>query len=452
MPVILCPQCQGKLRMPENIEARRVKCPTCGNVFLSSEARLEGAPPPPAKSPSKPKSPPSKLSAALDSFEKVGGKKKKKEEVVEDFEIIDEVEQPKPKSKRHRDDEDTEEALPRSRDRRDDDRSRSRRPRDEEEEERPRSRRRRDEEDEEEERPRSRRGRDDDDDDRGRRRRGFDEDDSDDRRRGRRRDDVYDPPQRKTSSFGLVRVALLINAIASWVMGGALTCLVLALALGLMGIASSFPRALLDITAVGAISYVVVAGIAYGFCISGPNRNGMLGLAIASLAIMAVRLIVMIVVVSERSSSFGGPRGTILTGIPGFGTGLYALVRGLPVGSAFMMIFFLAATEIAQMIVFSLYLKAAAVTSRDHEGESNAGGFVTVWSVCAGVIAGCGILLGILIEVIKSSDFYQVALSIFTVCAVGGLAALYTWHGFISQNVMTGLDESGTRKRKRRRR
>ena len=37
MPIITCPKCQGKLRFPDDSPARRVKCPTCGNVIQSTE-------------------------------------------------------------------------------------------------------------------------------------------------------------------------------------------------------------------------------------------------------------------------------------------------------------------------------------------------------------------------------------------------------------------------------
>ena len=37
MPIITCPKCQGKLRFPDDSPPRRVKCPTCGHTFMSSE-------------------------------------------------------------------------------------------------------------------------------------------------------------------------------------------------------------------------------------------------------------------------------------------------------------------------------------------------------------------------------------------------------------------------------
>ena len=36
MPIISCPKCQGKLRFPEDSPPRRVKCPTCGHVFVTA--------------------------------------------------------------------------------------------------------------------------------------------------------------------------------------------------------------------------------------------------------------------------------------------------------------------------------------------------------------------------------------------------------------------------------
>lgn len=36
MPIIVCPNCQGNLRFPEDTPPRRVKCPTCGKIFLAS--------------------------------------------------------------------------------------------------------------------------------------------------------------------------------------------------------------------------------------------------------------------------------------------------------------------------------------------------------------------------------------------------------------------------------
>jgi hypothetical protein len=44
MPIIDCPNCRGKLRFPEDSPPRRVKCPTCGHIFLSSPGPDPAAP------------------------------------------------------------------------------------------------------------------------------------------------------------------------------------------------------------------------------------------------------------------------------------------------------------------------------------------------------------------------------------------------------------------------
>jgi predicted Zn finger-like uncharacterized protein len=44
--VVNCPQCERKLRVPEELLGKKVKCPTCGNTF-TAEAGPAGAAPPP---------------------------------------------------------------------------------------------------------------------------------------------------------------------------------------------------------------------------------------------------------------------------------------------------------------------------------------------------------------------------------------------------------------------
>jgi hypothetical protein len=120
MPILTCPKCQGKMRFPDDSPARRVKCPTCGNTFLSSEGDSTG---------------PSSAAKAKGSKADLD-----------------------PPSRRRRDDDDDDrDRGRRRRDDDDDDRRRSRsRARDDDDDEDRRGRRRRDE-DEYDDRPRRRR-------------------------------------------------------------------------------------------------------------------------------------------------------------------------------------------------------------------------------------------------------------------------------------------------------
>jgi predicted Zn finger-like uncharacterized protein len=58
MPEIInCPQCERKLRVPDNLLGQPVKCPTCGTTFTAAAAPVE-APPSPAPAPPPPPPPP----------------------------------------------------------------------------------------------------------------------------------------------------------------------------------------------------------------------------------------------------------------------------------------------------------------------------------------------------------------------------------------------------------
>jgi predicted Zn finger-like uncharacterized protein len=51
MPEIVnCPQCDRKLRVPDELLGKKVKCPTCGNTF-TAEVAEPPLPPPPAPEP-----------------------------------------------------------------------------------------------------------------------------------------------------------------------------------------------------------------------------------------------------------------------------------------------------------------------------------------------------------------------------------------------------------------
>lgn len=56
MPIIACPNCQGKLRFPDDTPSRRVKCPTCGHIFMSGPVADPDPPAPPGRTARSPRS------------------------------------------------------------------------------------------------------------------------------------------------------------------------------------------------------------------------------------------------------------------------------------------------------------------------------------------------------------------------------------------------------------
>jgi predicted Zn finger-like uncharacterized protein len=52
--LVSCPECQRKLRVPEDLLHKLVKCPTCGQTFTADPAALPPPPPPPEDRPARP--------------------------------------------------------------------------------------------------------------------------------------------------------------------------------------------------------------------------------------------------------------------------------------------------------------------------------------------------------------------------------------------------------------
>jgi predicted Zn finger-like uncharacterized protein len=71
---IECPSCNRKLKVPDNLLGKKVKCPTCGNAFTAAEE-----PPPPPEDDEEPPPPPDEdLDEPADEDEAPRKKKKKK--------------------------------------------------------------------------------------------------------------------------------------------------------------------------------------------------------------------------------------------------------------------------------------------------------------------------------------------------------------------------------------
>src|SRR5262245_5341223 len=268
MPVITCPKCKGKLRFPDDSPARRVKCPTCGNVFLSTD----GIDPndPLAKAASRPE-----LPRARDSRG--------------EFDLpMEDDDRPR----RSRDD--------------DDDRGRRSRRDDEDDRDRDRGRRRYDDDDDYDR-----------DRDRGRSRRRDDDDDLDDPGLvRRRRDDDYDRTRRRREDeraierqYHRASLACLLYFISGWLQVAAFGLMFFVVFLHWCGIVEGL-RIFGVLAGLLGLGYWLTSGTGIGFLISGPRKRNALGLAIATAAVAGFHLMLIIVVATSRSSGgFGSATG-----------------------------------------------------------------------------------------------------------------------------------------------
>jgi hypothetical protein len=390
MPVITCPKCKGKLRFPDDSPARRVKCPTCGNVFLSSDGI-------------DPNDPLAKAASRQD--------------------------------------------LPRARDSRGefdlpmDDDDRPRRSRDDDDRGRP-SRRRDDDDDSDRGRGRSRR-RDDDDDDRhrGRSRRRDDDDDDRDRggsRRGKDRDD-YDRPRRRRDEeraiegqYHRASLACLLNFIAGWLQVAAFGLMFFVVFLHWCGITEGL-RVFAVLAGLLGLGYWLTSGTGFGFLVSGPRKRGALGLSIATAAVAGLHLMLIIVIATSRNwGGFGNATidRTAELHFEAFVSQLRALpilmfwvigvgdIRpGLTDGS-FLPVFTNLA-EAGRIILFLLTLRAIMVGLREDRAASLCTKTTVGFAIGAGGLIVVGMLFGILLMAIRPDRLNQAAIE--SINAIGHL-------------------------------
>jgi hypothetical protein len=343
---ITCPKCRSVLRLPANFAGKKVKCPSCATVF---------APP---------------GSSALPDVE-------------EDFEVVDEDESrtaPRRPSRPARREE-HDEPPPRPR-------ARSRREEEDDDYDRPRRRRRDfDDEDDDYDRPRGRRGRDDD----------YDDDYDDDPERRER--------QRARARVGQLRRAslgLLLNFIAACLYMGALAVLFLLGFLGILG--TGISSDVLILAGLPGMANWIVAGVGFGFCLAGPRKHGALGLAIATAAVAAVHLILVIVSAFEDPGldvqGFGrvaiqrdvdwSNMVTHLKYLAGFANAVQVRIDWIALMASLL--------ELARLILALLYVRALVLSVKEHSLSRNALAAVIAVSSAMGALILINLFFGLIFK------------------------------------------------------
>ena len=396
MPIIACPSCKGKLRFPDDMPPRRVKCPTCGNVFLSSAGADPAAP------------------VAAGS---AGSRSPRS-----DFEYDDRR--------------DHERRRPR-----DDASGRDRRGRRQSEEDDDRGRRRDVAEDR-----RTRRGRyDDDDDDRPSRRRDEEEDDHDDRRRrGVDR-------RALEGQFDRASLACLLCFIAGWLLVGGL---------GLSAFARLLFWAELHegvnvfriVAGLLGIGHLLTAVVGFAFLISGPRARGALGLAIATTAVAAFHLILTTVLATTQSRALAGHQhsaGVAWEAFVSEGNVLGQLVfiligfdlRDASLGGPAVLGVFTNLAEVARVVLFLLTLRAISREARDPRRAKMVMQALIANAVAAGALLLAGILFGLLLLAVRNERGGFVAVSnIYSLVVHLTLIAVAVWTTLVIKGVKDGID------------
>ncbi|MSR52624.1 MAG: hypothetical protein EXS09_04965 [Gemmataceae bacterium] len=367
MPTIISPKCQGKLRFPEDSPARRVKCPTCGSVFMSSDgATATGT---------------------------SGSKEVLKARDSKDFELPT-----------------------------DDDRKRRPGRRDEDADDRDRGSRRGNRDDDDD---RGRRGRYDDD-DRPRQRR--DEDNDDDNRRSRRDEDDYDRPRRKKNDWRALEgqmnrasMACLLNFIGGWLQVAALGIMAFVWFLHWCGVQEGL-RVFTIIAGLLGLGYWLTSATGIGFLVSGPRNRGALGLSIGTASVAGLHLMIMIVLATSRTIGELSPDTARSTDVSWAAfvsqlqalPGLLFLEIGLDIpreraADGNFLPVFTNLLEIARMVLFLLTLRAIMLCAKETRAASTCMKTMIGYAGGAGGLLLVGILFGLLLLGMKPTGKGQAA-------------------------------------------
>lgn len=257
MPLVSCPKCATRLKVPDGA-AGNVKCPKCASIFPVAAKPVapafevvEDAPPPPPPRPA-PK-PAAKPAAPEPEFEIVEEEKPRKKAFAIDVgDINEEDDRPRGKSKGNR--------------RRDEDED------DEDDSNRPRGK------------------------NRNKRRRDEDEDD-------------WQPAGR--TGAGAAKIAVLMLIISLWLYFG--TYAILALYMFIAWVGGYISTGLMVIPGILGLANWVCAAVGLGFSIAGPARSR--GLAIAATAVAAVHLILAFVIANNSDAGIFSNRNIQVIGL-----------------------------------------------------------------------------------------------------------------------------------------
>lgn len=438
MPVITCPKCQGKLKFPDDSPARRVKCPTCGNVFMSSEG-LD------AKSPAASELPPPSNS---------GKRSGSKADVDVDRRRDDDD---RPSRRRDDDDDDRDRRRSRRDDDEDDDRerSRSRRRDDDDDDDRRRSRR-----DDDDDRDRRRSRRDDDEDDRDRRRsRRRDDDDDDDRdaREERRRRDQQRSAEGQYNRAGL---ACMLNFIAGWLQVGGLAILAFIIFLAWCGVTDGL-KIFAVVAGLLGLGCWLTSAAGFGIGIAGPRERGALGFSIATAATAGLHLMFIIIIATSRNhSGFGGGPvgGTVDVAWDRFVTSGFALSQLLFFAIASEGMFrgaldgailpvFANLAEVARTILFLLYLRATMLSLKEKKVAHTCMTVIVGYAIGAGVLILLGMMFGGLLQAVRPTrpqpgdlSTIMTILRLYSLVLPLVLIGLHVWVNLVVKQVKGHID------------
>jgi hypothetical protein len=249
----------------------------------------------------------------------------------------------------------------------------------------------------------------------------------------------------RKAQLGRARLGILLNFIGIWCMVGALGVMTLFTLLAWTGTIVNSDY--LVLAGLPGLANWLLAIVGLSFCIAGPAKNGARGLAIATVVVAAVNLVLMLVAAQDRpSASAFGMRGSsflwmhVITNMTYLTQFLVILTtKGVELD---LLLLFTGIAELAQLILFMLFLQAAAKNARDSStAGATTGPIIALPSVVVGLM-----VIQLLLSVIfknSSSTSYRTLGNVIAALAVvtfGGLAGVMVWYNLTVNRVKDAVD------------
>jgi hypothetical protein len=268
------------------------------------------------------------------------------------------------------------------------------------------------------------------------------DDDRDEYERRPRRD-----PRAIEGQFNRASVACLLCFIGGWLQVGAIAVVVFVTILGWAEIQEGLNVFRIVAMLVG-LGNLLTAAVGYGFLVSGPRDRGALGLSIATAAVAAFHLLLVLVIGTTsflRDEAYAGLNWrTFVSEVPRIPTVLFALI-GAPAGARIdarvILPVFACLAEVAKVILFLLTLRAIMGIARETRRTKQCIQAVLANAIGFGVMVALAILFGLLAVAVRNErGGWSAVYSVFVLALMMVQAGLVVWTTMVTKGVKEGID------------
>jgi LSD1 subclass zinc finger protein len=254
----------------------------------------------------------------------------------------------------------------------------------------------------------------------------------------------------RKAQLGRARLGILLNFIGIWCMVGALGVMVLFSLLSWTG--TTVNPDYMVLAGLPGLANWLLAVVGLSFCIAGPAKFGARGLAIAGVAVAAVNLVLMLVAAQDRPAvhAFGVRTSSfdwmhVISNMTYLTQFLVILTtKGVELD---LLNLFAGIAELAQLILFMLFLNAIAKNARNSStAGATTGPIIALPSTLVGLM-----VIQLLISIIfknssgASIKTYINIMHVLILLTFGGLLGVMVWYNLTVNRVKDAVDYARSR-------